>query len=262
MRPLFDEIHINPTPGLKHYTVFIGYDPEEDALAKMCANSIRQHTSDDVKIVPLIRDHLRAYGHIDRKIDRKATTQFSLTRFAVPWLMGFRGLAIFLDCDMLITRDIKEMFAFAERDPSKAVHVVKHNYKPSTSNKMGGKKQTTYPRKNWSSAMVFNCEHTSCQILTTKLVNTADPSYLHQFAWCIGADDIGTMPAEFNWLVGEYQDHLGHMYPNELPFNIHHTLGAPIFKDHQDADFADYWRTQFLLTFGRGILSYDMLDVR
>jgi len=70
--------------------VFIGYDSYEDPLAKMCANSIRRHTEDkDLIIVPVIRDYLLAYNVCNRPVDKLGSTQFTITRFMVPYLMEY-----------------------------------------------------------------------------------------------------------------------------------------------------------------------------
>lgn len=227
------------------HVVWIGYDPAEDACAKMLAHSIRTRTEMDLKIIPIIRDELLAYEHCTRPIDPRGSTQFSITRFMVPHLMNYNGVGIFFDCDMLITRDIKEMFDLF--DPQYAVQCVKHDYIPKADPKMGGKPQTTYPRKNWSSTVIYNCNHSENKKLTKEIVEQAEPKFLHRFMW-VKDDLIGDLPTEFNFLAGEYEA------PDTLPFNIHHTLGPPgIWYDQYktDVDYKDYWFSEFEATFGR-----------
>ena len=232
--------------------VFIGYDPLEDAAAKMMARSIRCRTDmKGLKIIPIIRDQLLAYNIFNRPLDKNGSTQFSITRFLVPHLMGFEGVGIFFDCDMLITRDIKEMFDLY--DAQYAVQCVKHKYEPCSDIKMGGKPQTVYPRKNWSSVVIYNCGHPSNRKMTSEFVETANPKYLHRFEW-LEDDEIGGIPAEFNFLVEEHEK------PNILPFNIHHTLGAPIFREKQYVDYADYWKQEFEATFGRKFSEQDIIN--
>tara|TARA_Y100000310_G_scaffold345706_1_gene468563 strand:+ start:11390 stop:12142 length:753 start_codon:yes stop_codon:yes gene_type:complete len=232
--------------------VFIGYDPREDLAAKMCADSIRRRMSyDDLVIVPIIRDYLLAYNICTRPLDPRGSTQFSITRFMVPHLMNYNGVGIFFDGDMLITRDIKEMFDLF--DPKYAVQVPQHDYIPKTTDKMDGLKQTVYPRKQWSASVIYNCDHSSNGKLSNYVVNRATPRYLHRFQW-LKDEEIGNLPLEFNFLVEE-QD-----VPDELPFNIHHTLGSPLFRNKQDVDFSDYWKNEFKKTFSREFTVSDIID--
>ena len=231
--------------------VFVGYDPLEDKAAKMFASSIRRRTSQNVKIIPIIRDELLAFGLCERPIDPKGSTQFSITRFMVPFLMDYSGIGLFFDCDMLITRDIQEMFDLF--DDQYAVQVPKHEYTPSTDTKMGGMPQTVYPRKQWSATVIYNCGHPSNRALTNKVVETAEPKFLHRFQW-LQDDEIGGIPLEFNFLVEEQEK------PDTLPFNVHHTLGAPIFRERQNVDYADYWKEEYQATFGKPFSEADIIN--
>lgn len=234
--------------------IFIGYDPIEDAAAKMAASSIRRRTyMDDLKIVPIVRDELLAYDLFTRPLDPKGSTQFSITRFLVPYLMNYNGIGIFFDADMFFTRDIHEMFEMLKWTSTYAVKVPKHEYVPSTTEKMGGLPQTVYPRKQWSAATIWNCAHTANRRLTPKFVTDAEPSYLHQFKW-LRDDQIGGIPLEYNFLVGEQEK------PTTVPFNVHHTLGAPLFRDCQDVDYAELWKEEFRLTFGRDFTEADIIN--
>jgi hypothetical protein len=96
--------------------------------------------------------------------------------------------------------------------------VVKHHYTPKSAVKMNDKVQTTYPKKNWSSLVLWNCEHPANKILTPALVNTASSAYLHQFKW-LKDSDIGELDKTWNWLAG--------YYTGETPKAIHYTDGGP-----------------------------------
>jgi hypothetical protein len=143
------------------------------------------------------------------------STEFSFSRFLTPWLCGYEGKAIFMDCDMVVNCDISELLNYCKGDND--VWVCKHDYTPKTESKFLGNKQHVYPRKNWSSVMVFDCDR--CRILTPDVVNSESGAYLHQFKW---ADGIGGIPLEYNWLVGEYN-------PNPNAKILHYTLGTPCF---------------------------------
>lgn len=201
------------------YNIYIGYDSREAKGYDIAKYSIEKNTKNpDVRVFPLVQKDLRDKGIYTRRKDELASTEFSFTRFLVPHLNKHKGFAIFMDSDMLITRDIME--AFDRVDKTKAVSVVKHNYIPKTTVKMDNQVQRAFPKKNWSSFIVFNCEHPYNKQLTAKLVNEAEPKFLHCFEW-LTKHDIGELPREFNFLIGEYEK------PVTLPFNLHWTLGSP-----------------------------------
>jgi hypothetical protein len=124
--------------------------------------------------------------------------------------------------------------AHVDAQPDKAVLVCPHDYVPKTSTKMDGQVQTIYPRKNWSSFMVFR--NAQCRTLTRQYVNTATGGALHQFAW-VPDKAIGTLPLSWNWLSDEYK-------PNPHAENIHFTLGGPWMDGHGGCDHAELWRRE------------------
>lgn len=209
--------------------VYIGYDRREDVVCKTAMYSLWKHLPKRTTHTTfLVQDYLRAENYYVRPIDDKASTDFSLTRFLAPWLNEFNGWVIFVDGDFIFTQDINCIFDdLPENKDDYAVFVVKHNYTPKTQDKMGGQAQHMYPRKNWSSFMLFNCEHPSTQNLTSDYVNSASPADLHQFKWCAD-EEIGELPITYNFLVGEYD----YDDSQELPVCLHYTLGAPgVFPD-------------------------------
>jgi len=118
------------------------------------------------------------------------------------------------------------------KDETKAVLVCKHDYIPKEEVKFLGQTQTKYEKKNWSSVMLFNNQ--KCLSLTEDYVNSATGLQLHQFKWLESEDLIGSLPLEWNWLVGEYPT-------NKNAKNLHYTLGGPYFSDYQDTDNASDW---------------------
>lgn len=231
--------------------IFVGWDPREDIAWKVCRHSILRRTNPNkVSITPLIQSVLRAEGLYNRPIDTKAATEFSLTRFLTPYLAGDSGYAIFVDCDFLFLTDITEVLK--EIDPSKAVSVVKHDYQPSETMKMDGFIQHAYPRKNWSSFIVFNCAHPAVRLLTPAVVNSADPAYLHRFGW-LADSQIGRIDKGWNYLEGWYPS----QYENLKA--VHYTLGGPWFEDKQECDFAEEWLTEFSQMNVQNIESIDEL---
>ena len=106
--------------------VFIGYDPREDIAYQVCKHSILKHQP-DADVRPLKQSELRDGGWYTRPADKLASTEFTFTRFLIPELANFNGWAVFMDCDMILTTDIKELFDQA--DDRYAVMCVKHDYK-------------------------------------------------------------------------------------------------------------------------------------
>ena len=134
---------------------FIGYDSKEDIAYRVCKQSLLSNSTIDIKALALKQYELRSRGLYKRNADPLASTEFTYTRFLVPALVNYSGWAVFCDCDLLFLKDVK--FLFENLSDDKAVYCVKHDYSPSEKHKMDGKKQTIYPRKNWSSFIIFNC---------------------------------------------------------------------------------------------------------
>jgi lipopolysaccharide biosynthesis glycosyltransferase len=223
----------------KSMKVFIGYDTREDIAYQVCKHSIlRRQPSAEVK--PLKQKDLRETGWYTRPVDKLASTEFTFTRFLVPELSNFEGWALFIDCDIILTVDIKELFDQA--DDKYAVMCVKHDYTPNTELKMDGIQQTVYPRKNWSSVMLINCGHPSNQALTRDLVNNLEISgaYLHRFSW-LTDDKIGELDHTWNYLVGVYND-------ITIPKLIHYTEGGPWFEQpkYRYCEFHQVWKDELI----------------
>ena len=213
--------------------VFVGYDTREDIAYQVCKHSIvtKQPLAE---IRPLKQQELRDAGWYTRPKDKLASTEFTFTRFLIPELMNFKGWAVFMDCDMILTTDIKELFDQA--DDNYAVMCVQHDYTPKEGYKMDGQKQTIYPRKNWSSVMLFNCEHPSNAKLTQDMVNNPEinGAYLHRFSW-LKDEEIGALDHTWNYLVGVYND-------IKTPKLIHYTEGGPWFENYRDCEFNELWK--------------------
>ena len=212
---------------------FIGYDSKEDIAYRVCKNSLLKRASVNVKVTSLKLDELIAKKLYTRTIDPLASTQFTYSRFLIPALMNYKGWAIFCDCDFLFFKDINLLFDTIEGD--RAVYCVKHDYKPKEKHKMDGQQQTIYPRKNWSSFIVYNCEHPSNKKLTVDLVNSQTGSFLHQFKW-LNDNEIGSLDERWNWLEGWSSKN-----NKKEPYAVHYTRGGPWFDEWQDVEFANEW---------------------
>lgn len=217
--------------------IFIGWDSREVVAYDVCKHSIKRNTESNIEIFPIKQQELRDKKLYNRPVDSLASTEFSLTRFLVPYLSDYKGFSIFVDCDFLFKEDVQKLFDLVDR--TKAVSVVKHDYNPSNAVKMDGKSQHIYPRKNWSSLIVFNNEHPSNQKLNLDLVNNETPQYLHRFSW-LSDDEIGEISHEWNYLVGWYND-------LKNPKAIHYTEGGVWFKEYVDCDFSKDWLYEYYL---------------
>jgi lipopolysaccharide biosynthesis glycosyltransferase len=171
-----------------------------------------------------------------RPVDKLASTEFTFTRFLIPELTDYKGWAVFMDSDMILRTDIKELFDLA--DDKYAVMCVQHDYKVEEGTKMDGQKQTIYPRKNWSSMVLWNCGHPSNKVVTQKLVNdpTVTGAYLHRFSW-LKDEEVGSIDHTWNYLVGVYDDKAN-------PNLIHYTEGGPWFENYRDCEYHAEWKTE------------------
>src|SRR3990167_264242 len=140
--------------------VYIGWDERETLAYHVLCHSIIRRASGTVSITPLVQDALRTSGIYTRERGVQESTAFTYTRFLIPYLCGYRGHAIFLDCDMLCRvnlHTILDEIGGGPRDcPPWAVMVCKHDYVPRSATKFLGNQQTASPRKNWSSVIVWN----------------------------------------------------------------------------------------------------------
>lgn len=214
--------------------IFAGYDPREAIGYHTFCASVIEHCTEPVTITPLHMDTLQKVysgGH------RDGTNAFIYSRFLIPYLLGYRGFAIFVDgADMVVREDIAELWKL--RDPFKAVQVVKHNYKTKHKRKYVGTKMeadnSDYPCKNWSSVMIINCGHYAWRNITPETVERMQGAYLHRFEF-IEPRYIGELPMVWNWLADEYGE-------NAYAKLLHWTAGIPAWPAYKDAPMADEWR--------------------
>jgi len=171
--------------------IFIGYDSREAIAYHVCSNSIIRKSSEPLAIHPLALPNLQDY----RETHTDGSNQFIYSRFLVPHLMNYSGWAIFLDGDMLLRDDIAKLWAL--RDESKAVVVVKHDYQTRMNEKYLGARNESYPRKNLSSVVFWNCGHAANRSLTPAFIESATGAQLHRFTW-LTDDQIGELPKVWN----------------------------------------------------------------
>lgn len=222
---------------------FIGWDSVETVAWHTLCDSIIQHTTEPVAFTAIGNDVLpksvwwRERGPHD-------STAFSNARFAVPALVDYKGWALYMDGDMVALADIAKLWA--QRSDEYAVMVVKHHHVPREAVKFTGYAQTKYAFKNWSSLMLFNCDHPHTKFLTTAYINTVPGLDLHRFAWTM-PDQIGAIKGQWNVLAT--REGLEHPSLTTEPCLIHYTSGGPWHG--YSPSLAHYWDQALLNMLGR-----------
>ena len=218
--------------SINKINLIVGFDQREAIAYHVFCQTIIDQATLPIQILPLAENTLNEY----KEVHTDGSNRFIYSRFLTPYLMDFSGWAIFADGDMVCQSDISELWSL--RDEAKAVQVVKHDYETKTTKKYLGNKNENYPRKNWSSLILWNCSHPKNAILTPEFIQSQPGSYLHRFSWL--ADNlIGGLDAEWNWLAIEYPE-------NRNAKLIHYTLGTPCFKDYADEPMSDLWKRSYL----------------
>lgn len=216
--------------------IFIGWDQREPIAYEVAKFSLERRASTPVDVRPIKLQELVDKDVYTRQVDPLASTEFTYSRFFTPYLAGYEGWALFADCDFLFLGDVAELTKY--NDPSKAVYCVHHNYQPKETVKMDGKAQTSYPRKNWSSFMLFNCGHPSTRKLTPDVVNRETGAYLHRMQWAAD-NEIGEIPYTWNFLEGGYDK-----LQTGLPKAVHFTRGGPWFENWKHVDYGELWTAE------------------
>lgn len=205
----------------------VGFDQREAVVYHTFVQSVLTNTKETIAFIPLKLENIQSYN----EKHKDGSNDFIYTRFLTPYLNKFEGWCIFADGDMICNTDINELWAL--KDPNKAVHVVKHDYKTKFPNKYLGNRNENYPRKNWSSLILWNCEHKKNKILTPEFISNQDGKFLHRFSW-LEDEDIGSIDKKWNWLVSEYEN-------NDNANLLHYTIGTPCFKQFKYSNHSDIW---------------------
>jgi len=219
---------------MKPIPIFVGYDPREAIAYHTCVNSIIRNSSRPVAIVPVALNLFQDYAetHTD------GSNHFIYTRFLVPYLMEYQGWAIFIDGDMIVRGDIAELWDLKQY--TKDAMVVKHDYKTRMKEKYLGSPNEDYPRKNWSSVILWNCNAIRNRQLDPEFVQKSTGAFLHRFSW-IDDSRLGELSPEWNWLPDEYGAN-----PNAKL--LHYTLGTPCFDEFKHTPMNEHWHAERALT--------------
>ena len=209
--------------------IFVGFDPREAVAYHVCVQSIIENCSrpERLEFHPVTGER------------RDGSNAFVYERFLIPHRCNFVGTALFMDGDMIVRGDVCELFD--STIAYEGVRVVKHEYRTAYPIKFGGVINEDYPRKNWSSVVLWNCNFYPHRVLTPEFVAAATGSYLHQFEW-LKDENIGSLPAEWNRLVLEQP-------VRETDRLLHYTIGIPAFAEYAACEAADEWHA----TLGRAL---------
>lgn len=208
---------------LTPHRIFIGFDSRMPIASEVLEYSLRKHSSEplDIRLLKLPNLDLK------RPQDPLQSTEFTYTRFLVPHLCGFQGTALFMDNDMLAFGDVSKLFHLDMGDFW--LRCVKHDQKADDGGiKMDGRRQTSYPRKNWSSFMLLNCAKMTAW--TKENVETKRASWLHRFE-SVPDDKIGDLPRTWNTL--DWYDDSTNL--------VHYTEGGPWFDRCKDHAYGAIW---------------------
>ena len=211
--------------------IVVGFDQRESVAYHTFTQSVIENSTVPVRFLPLSISSLSNY----KEFHKDGSNEFIYSRFLVPYMMNFKGWAIYADGDMVCLEDIKKLWNL--RDNKYAVQVVKHDYKTKITEKYWGNKNEDYPRKNWSSLILWNCEHVSHKVLTPDFIQNQSGAFLHRFSW-IKDEEIGSLDKEWNWLAMEYEE-------KESIKLIHYTIGTPCFKEYEKTSLSSYWKKSF-----------------
>lgn len=211
--------------------IFIGYDSAAPVLYNVAQHSIHSRTKSQCIVRPLILNQLKTI--YSRSPHQLASTEFSFSRFLVPYLSGYQGWSLFMDNDVVVLDDIQNIFDLA--DDAFSVMCVKHEHEPKDTKKFLGKTQTSYEKKNWSSFLLFN--NSKCKALTPEYVENASGLELHQFHWLDAEDLIGSIPISWNYLAGYSNKGLS---KDDIQM-IHYTDGAPCYDGYEDSEDSEIW---------------------
>ncbi len=216
---------------LEKITLVVGFDQREAVAYHTFCQSVLEKATLPVQFIPLAENTLAGY----KETHTDGSNRFIYSRFLTPYLNNFDGWAIFADGDMICQTDIKELWSL--RDESKAVQVVQHDYQTKAHTKYLGNKNENYPRKNWSSVILWNCAHPAHRVLTPEFIQKQTGTFLHRFSW-LGDEQVGALPKKWNWLAIEYED-------NAQASLVHYTLGTPCLKDYAGTSMSDIWASTY-----------------
>lgn len=188
--------------------LFIGFDSRQPIAYTVAAFSAFLNCSRPLAITPLRLPTLP-------KGTRRGLTEFTFSRYLVPWLCDYRGHALFIDSDTLVLGDLAQL-PWGFRGPVAWV--------PHERSAINGRNL----RFERPSVMLFDCSHPHCQMLTPEYVEKGNPESQE---W---ADGYLSLDPAWNHLVG-YDP------PRQDAKIVHFTQGIPCFEETYQDEWAEIW---------------------
>ena len=186
-------------------------------------------------VQPIKLDELRRAAGLFARGRSARLDRVHLLAFLHAGARRLQGWALFCDCDFLLARRYRRARCNMPRTP-KAVYCVQHDYRPKETIKMDGAVQTIYPRKNWSSLMLFNCDHPSRAEAHARTRQPRERRLSAPHAMGRGRGDrrAAGRPGTGS-KAGTKSRRAG------TPNAVHFTRGGPWFEKWQNVDYGDLW---------------------
>jgi hypothetical protein len=137
--------------------VYVGVDRSQFLAVSVLEYSIKRHTSAKVEVIPM----LDLPVPVPRDPRNGQRTGFSYSRFCIPKLAGYNGKAIYMDADMMVFRDIQELWNIPF-DGAKVIIQQELKSNEQITNKVGAPKK----RIKQCAVMLLDCEQLDWDIET------------------------------------------------------------------------------------------------
>jgi hypothetical protein len=195
-------------------SVYIGIDSRQPLAYTVMRYSVESNASRPISVNGLFLHQL--------PISRVGATEFSYSRFLVPWLMDFEGFGLFCDEDQVMTGDVWELFSYCSKlDDPWDVAVMKNQ-----------------PEYEWPSVMVFNNQN--LKHMTPEYIEDKSNRFF-DFAW---AKHVAELPPEWNHFCGGARPKDAKLY--------HFSQGIPYWPETRGLDEDPVWFEAFENTMKAG----------
>lgn len=135
--------------------VFVGVDRSQLLAVSVLEYSIKRHTTAEVEVVPML--DLPVPVPVDPRNSQR--TGFSFSRFCIPKLAGYQGRAIYMDADMMVFKDIRELWNLPFNG-AKIIIQKEVKFQDETTQKFGAPKT----RKKQCAVMLLDCDRLDWKI--------------------------------------------------------------------------------------------------
>jgi lipopolysaccharide biosynthesis glycosyltransferase len=179
--------------------VFVGTDRSQVLAVPVLEHSIKRHTDAKLEVIPM----LDLPVPVPKDPRNGQRTGFSFSRFCIPKLAGYQGKAIYMDADMLVFQDIRELWNIPF-DGAKVVIQKEVKHEEVTLEKVGAPKK----RKKQCAVMLLDCGRLDWDI-NCIVGEMNDGKYDYEglmYDLCILAEDEIKFGVPFEWNSLEHYD--------------------------------------------------------